>query len=159
MISLKDDIEIQTTPECIFTWLERMPQDYRSWHPDHVSCRVIKGSMLEVGSEIECQEILHGKLHSMRFRLTNLVPDRRIEFDVFGLGRGAFEVQQIGEYSRFVAELDIGTDIPVIGPLFDWILSGFFQRRIEAMKQHMAEEGRNLKALMEEDNSQIHAVA
>lgn len=150
MISLKDSIEIHTTPGQLFAWLERLPQEYRSWHPDHIACRVIHGSMLETGSEIECQEILHGKLHSMRFRMIKVVPGERVEFTVAGMGRGAFEAQPAGEAVRFVAELDIGSESPVIGPLFDLVFSHFFQRRIEAMRQHMAEEGQNLKVILEE---------
>jgi hypothetical protein len=109
--------------------------------------------MLEVGSEIECQENLHGKLHSMRFRMTKVVPDKRVEFEVIGMGRGAFEIELIGDAVRFIAELDIGSDIPIIGQLFDLIFSLFFQRRIEAMRQHMAEEGHNLKAILEKNSA------
>jgi len=152
MISLKDSIEIHTTPGRLFTWLERMPQEYRSWHPDHVACRVIHGSMLEVGSEIEFQENLHGKLHSIRFRMTRVVPDKRVEFVVQGMGRGAFDIELIADSVRFIAELDIGSDIPIIGQLFDLLFPLVFPRRIEAMRQHMAEEGRNLKAILEKNS-------
>ena len=150
MISFKDCIEIYTTPRRLFKWLERMPQEYRSWHPDHVSCQAIHGSMLEVGSEIECQEYLHGKLHTMRFRMTKVVPDKRIEFVVIGMGRGAFEIQRRGETVKFITEIDIGLDTPIIGRLFDLIFSLFFQQRIEALRRHMAEEGHNLKVILEE---------
>lgn len=150
MISLWDSIEIQTTPRELFAWLERIPQEYKSWHPDHVACRVIHGSMLEVGSEIECQEYLHGKLHTMRFRITKVVPDKRVEFEVKGMGRGMFEVQVTGDIVTFVAGLDIGSDAPVIGRVFDFIFSWFFEERIESMRQHMFEEGENLKQLLEE---------
>lgn len=149
MISLRDSINIQTTPAQVFTWLGHMPQEYESWHPDHVTCRVLHGSMLEVGSEVECKEYLHGKLHSMRFRMTKVIPDRRVEFEVEGMGNGAFEAQESGDGVRFVAELDIGSDVPIIGRLFDFIFPWLFKNRIEAMKQHMAEEGRNLKTILE----------
>ena len=149
MISLRDCIEIQTTPAEVFAWLGRMPQEYEAWHPDHVACRVIHGSMLDVGSEIECEEYLHGKLHSMRFRMTKVVPDKRVEFEVEGMGRGAFETREKDDAVRFVAELDIGSDAPVIGRLFDIIFPRFFCNRIKAMKEHMAEEGRNLKIILE----------
>lgn len=152
MISLKDSIEIHTTPGRIFAWLGQMPHEYRSWHPDHIACQVIHGSMLEVGSEIRRQENLHGKLHSMRFRMTKVIPDKRVEYVVMGMGRGAFDVQLIGDTVRFVAELDIGSDAPIIGRFFDLVFSRFFQRRIEAMRQHMAEEGRNLKVILEKDS-------
>jgi hypothetical protein len=149
MISLRDSIEIEATPEQLFDWLERMPDEYRSWHPDHVSCRVLKGSMLEVGSEIECEEYLHGKLHSMRFRMTKVIPGRRLEFAIEGMGRGAFEAQGVGESVTFVAELDIGSEAPMLGRLFDIVFQTFFGRRIDEMRRHMAEEGRNLKAILE----------
>ena len=150
MISLRDSIEIQTTPQELFAWLGRMPQEYEAWHQDHVVCRVLHGSMLEVGSEIECQEYLHGKLHIMRFRMTKIVPDKRVEFEVVGMGRGTFEAQQTGDAVMFVAGLDIGYDAPIIGRLFDFIFAWFFEQRIESMRQHMVEEGENLKQLLEE---------
>ena len=149
MISLRDSVEIQTTPLELFAWLERMPREYKSWHPDHVACRVLHGSMLEVGSEIECQEYLHGKLHSMRFRMTKVVPNKRVEFEVIRMGRGAFEAEANGDTVRFISELDIGSDAPVIGRLFDFFFSWFFKQRIEAMRQHMVEEGQNIKQLLE----------
>jgi hypothetical protein len=149
MISLRDSINIQTTPAQVFIWLGRMPQEYESWHPDHVTCQVLHGSMLEVGSEVECKEYLHGKLHAMRFRMTKVIPDRRVEFEVEGMGNGAFEAQESGDGVRFVAELDIGSDTPILGRLFDFIFPWLFKNRIEAMKQHMVEEGRNLKTILE----------
>jgi len=149
MISLKDSIEIYTTPGDLFTWFSRMPQEYRSWHPDHVACRVIHGSFLEEGSVIECEEYLHGKLHRMNFRMTKVIPDRRVEYIIKGIGRGAFEAEPIGEMVRFNAELEFGSTIPVIGQFFDWMFRSLFHQRLEAMKCHMVEEGRNLKVILE----------
>jgi hypothetical protein len=149
MISLRDSIEILTTPRQLFAWLDRMPQVYTSWHPDHVACRVAHGSILEVGSELECEEFLHGKLHSMSFRTTRVIPEKRVEFEIAGMGRGAFEAEGKGDIVRFVTELEIGLDMLIVGPLLDFIFSLFFNKRIDAMKQHMAEEGRNLKAILE----------
>jgi hypothetical protein len=151
MISLRDSIEIHTTARQVFAWLESMPKEYGSWHPDHIACQVVHGSMLEVGSEIECEEYLHGKLHSLRMRVTKVVPNKRVEFAVERMGRGAFEVLTNNDTVRFVAELDIGTASPVFGPLFDYIFSWFFHQRIEAMQRHMAEEGKKLKAILESD--------
>ncbi len=77
-----------------FEWLNRLPEEYKSRHADPVSCQVLRGPVSEVGSEIECQEFLHDKLHSMRLRVTKVIPDGRIEFVVGGMGDGAFEVPQ-----------------------------------------------------------------
>jgi hypothetical protein len=149
LIKLQDRTRIRTTPEQIFGWLESLPQHYLSWHPDHIACRVLKGSMLQVGSEIQCEEVLHGKLHAMRMRLTRIEVGRRLEYEVVGLGKGAFEAIQSGEQVEFVADLDLGTDAPLIGQLFDIVFQILFRRRLEAMRQHMSEEGQNLKIILE----------
>lgn len=151
MISLKDSIEINATPEQLFTWLSRLPDVYTTWHPDHVSCRILHGSILEVGSEFEAEEYLHGKLHSMRFRMTKVIPDQRMEYLIPGMGGGAFEAQDTGDKILFIAELNIGSDAPILGPFFDFIFTSFFKQRINDMRQHMIEEGQNLKALLESD--------
>ena len=154
MIHLQDQMEIRTTPEQVWTWLDDLPQFYRSWHPDHVACRMLHGSLLTVGSELECQEYLHGKLHTLQFMLTKVIPNKRVEYVIEGLGRGAFETQTTGERVRFVAELDIGSDAPIIGWTVDKIFQVFFKARLESMQQHMREEGHNLKTILEASPSQ-----
>ncbi len=149
MIRLQDRIEIRTKPEQVWNWLDELPQFYRSWHPDHISYRVLHGSLSTVGSEVECQEYLHGKLHTMRFRVTKVVPNKRVEYIIKGLGRGAFETQTAGERMHFVAELDIGSAAPIIGWTIDKLFQAFFTARLDSMQQHMREEGQNLKTILE----------
>jgi hypothetical protein len=149
MIKLRDSIRIRATPERLFKWLEAMPQEYKSWHPDHVACRVIHGSMLQPGSEIECKEHLHGKLHTLRLRTTRIDPGRRMEYEIPGLGKGAFEVIPRGDQVEFVAELGLGSDSRILGRAVDAFLHALFDRGLEAMKEHMREEGENLKKIIE----------
>jgi hypothetical protein len=149
LIKLRDSIRIQTTPRQIFNWLASMPQEYVSWHPDHVACRIIKGSLLGPGCEIECQEYLHGRLHTMRLRLTRVDPRKRMEYEIPGLGKGAFQVIPKDGEVEFVAELGLGTEFPIVGPLADVVLRALFSRRLEAMRGHMREEGQNLKKIIE----------
>jgi hypothetical protein len=150
LIKLRDSIRIQTSPEQLFKWLELMPQEYCSWHPDHVACRVIQGSILQPDDyEIECKEFLHGKLHTMRLHLTMIDPGKRMEYEIPGLGKGAFEVIPENGEVKFVAELNLGSDFPIVGCLIDAILRTLLRRRLEAMRQHMREEGQNLKQIIE----------
>ena len=149
MITLRDSITIRATPEHVFKWLEAMPREYKSWHPDHVACRVINGSMLQPGSEIECKEYLHGKLHTMRFRATRIDPGRRMEYVIAGLGKGAFEVTPRDDQVEFVAELGLGSDSPMLDRAVDTFLRALFGRRLDAMRQHMRDEGENLKKIIE----------
>ena len=149
MIRLIDRIAIRTTPERVFGWLAAMPEEYGRWHPDHVSCRVIKGSMLSPGSVIECKEYLHGKLHTLRLQTRRMEANERLDYAIKGLGRGAFTVKRRDGAVEFGAELAIGVDAPVAGWFVDMVLRVFFARRIEAMRVHMREEGANLKRILE----------
>lgn len=149
MVSLKDSVYIQSTPERLFRWLEVMPDEYCRWHPDHVSCRVLKGSMLVVGTEMECREHLHGKPHTMRLRLTRIDPRRRMEYEIVGMGQGAFEAVPERDGFIFTAELALGTDVPIVSALVDAMLPILFAGRLTAMRRHMAEEGVNLKRTLE----------
>lgn len=49
----------------------------------------------------------------------------------------------------FITDVTIGSNIPVLGWLLDRIMEKLFSDRLEALKQHMAEEGENLKQLLE----------
>lgn len=149
MIKVRESIRIQTTPRQIFKWLELLPQEYRSWHPDHVACRVIKGSLLQPGCEIECQEYPHGQLHTLRLRLTRVDPGKRMKYEISRLGKGAFEVIPKDGEVEFVAELGLGSDFPIVGSLVDVVLRALLSRRLEAMREHMREEGQNLKEIIE----------
>jgi hypothetical protein len=149
MIKLEDRVNIHTTQESLFKWLKAMPDEYAHWHPDHVSCRLLKGTMLDVGAEVEIREYLHGKLHTMRMRLTRVYPGRRVEYEVIGLGTGAFAAAPASQGILFTAELAVGADLPVLGMLVDAVLRLLFAGRLSAMRQHMVEEGLNLKRILE----------
>ncbi len=85
----------------------------------------------------------------MRLRPTRVESGKRIEYEIVGLGRGVFQAIDKGEEVEFVAELYFGSDVPLIGPLVDIVFRSLFSRRLKAMRQHMLEEGRNLKKIIE----------
>jgi hypothetical protein len=156
MITLRDTIEIKTSPEKIFEWFAHLDKNFRSWHPkDHVECRYLKGSPLERDSILYFEAYLLGKLQKAKYHITNVEPNSRIEYKVgfpFSLlgGRGAYIVEQRGANSLFIQDLCLGTEIPLLGSLMDKLIQIFFGRLNEAFKQHMAEEDQNLKKIMEE---------
>ena len=73
MEELKDSILINVSAEKIFNWFRKIDQYYLDWHEDHISCKVIKGSLGEVGSEIIFEEYLHGKLYRLKFIVTKII--------------------------------------------------------------------------------------
>ena len=150
MILLRDVVEIDASSEQVFDWLAHFQENYLAWHPDHVECRYLKGtSILEVGSVLYIEEYLHGQLHKLKFLSTNVIPNTRLEYKAgFGIG-GAFEVKPQGNHVLFIAEITFGSGFPVLGWLLDRMMQKLLSDRLEAMKQHMAEEGENLKQLLE----------
>jgi uncharacterized protein YndB with AHSA1/START domain len=142
---LKDSIEIKTTPEKIFEWLIHMDDHYKEWHPDHVACYWVKGEPAEEGSVLSVEEYVHGDLHNMKFRISTVKTNRRIEYRVLFpqsllCPRGSFSIDQKDGSCIFTATLSFR---------FDTLLSTFFRKRVEALTLHMKEEGENLKQLLE----------
>ena len=159
MIVLRDKIEIQAPPERIFQWFTRLDKNYRTWHPeDHVELRYIKGSLTEKDSLIYFEEYLYGKMEKMKFRITKIESNARIEYRFlfpfpYSLfkARGAFITKRHGDNTLFTAEIIWGHKIPVLGKLEDKLIrKSLTAPRLQAIKQHMLEEGQNLKLIIEE---------
>ena len=82
-VVLTDSIEIKKTPEIVFNFLTSIVDDdsYRAWHQkDHVSLRWLKGRPWAEGSVIYAEEYIHGKLHKLKFKITKIVPNKRIKY-------------------------------------------------------------------------------
>lgn len=148
MITLCDEVEIHATPAQVFAWIADLPAHYLEWHPDHLSCRWERGTGLAEGARLVCEERLHGEVHRLTLTATRVVPDRLLEYRM-PYGDGSFETLPSDGGAVFVAGLRLGTRIPLIGRLVDAVLIRFFGDRLLAMRTHMAEEGVNLKALLE----------
>jgi len=149
MILLEDTIRINATPESIFTWLDHFPENYCAWHPDHVSCRYTSGNSMQVGSILRCEEYLHGKSHTMTLQLTHIRPLERVEYRMGRIGGGAFEVRPAAVGVDFVAQVWLGSRLPVLGAFLDSVVRLLFAGRLDMLRKHMTEEGRNLKQQLE----------
>jgi hypothetical protein len=150
MITLKDSIKIKATPVEVYEWLIQRFRDkksYQAWHPDHVDVSWIKGQPLREGSILYAEEYLHGDLHKLKFRITKIVPNKELEYKpLFPLSifipKNQFFIESTGVNSCIFT----ATGSLRAGPLFK-ILG---KKRLNAIKQHMKEEGKNLKKLLED---------
>lgn len=148
MAIIKDSIEIKATPDTIFNGLINVfssQEYYKKWHKDHVKCQWLKGKPFEEGSILYIEEYLHGKLHKMKFLGTKLELNRKIEYRLLFpmsiiCSKGSFTVEPKGQSSIFTAYLTFR---------FGWLFSKFAKGKVDAMKNHMREEGENLKKLLE----------
>jgi uncharacterized protein YndB with AHSA1/START domain len=149
LIELRDTVTIAVAPHVLWRWLESMPEHYLEWHPDHLGARWVRGDSVVPGAVIEVSEVLHGKPHRLRMRVTEVQPERLLRYRVRpGLG-GAFTLDPVGQGVRFTVTLTIGTRTPVLGSVLDRLLRRLLARRIAAIARHQAEEGAYLKALLE----------
>ena len=155
MITLKDTVAVNSPAEQVFQWLTQRMTDkgaYQAWHPDHVDIRWIKGRPLEEGSILYAEEHVHGRLHKLKFRITKVVPNRRIEYrSLFPLSLLApgntFLIEPTGEHScTFTAMGSIRMP--------RWLFEKAHPKhkgKIDATERHIREEGQNLKKALEQE--------
>lgn len=152
-VIITDSIEIKTTPEEIFNFVTGIIDDesYRAWHKgDHVSFRWLKGQPWAEGSVMYAEEYLHGKLHKLKFEVTKIVPNEKIEYTPVSrfirkfFPKNEFIIEQKEESCLFIAS---GTY------RVGWIGKTFFGKAIEkglsSVRKHIKEEGENLKRILE----------
>lgn len=153
MIELRDTIRIDAAPEQVWGWLESLADHYRQWHPDHLSARWLRGSGFVPGAVMEVSERLHGKPHTLRMSLTDVAPGQWIRYRMLPGLRGELAVRPVEGGSEFSAVIGIGVGVPLLAPLLDGLLRLMLGARIEALRLHQAEEGVNLKGLLEASGS------
>ena len=152
-VVLTDTIEINTTPEKVFHYLTSIvdSEGYQAWHKDdHVTFRFIKGKPWAVGSVMYAEEYIHGKLHKLKFIITKIVPNKKIEYVPISwllrkyFPKNEFSFKGQGEVCRFIAS---GTY------RIGWIGKTLFKKKLDqglsSIRKHMQEEGKNLKRIME----------
>lgn len=150
---LTDTIEINTTPERVFQFLTGIvdSERYRAWHKeDHVAFRFIKGKPWSVGSVMYAEETIHGKLHKLKFRVTQVVPNQKIEYAPAScllrkyFPKNEFLIEPGENGCRFIAS---GTY------RIGWIGKTLFKKKLDeglaSIQKHMQEEGQNLKQILE----------
>ena len=152
-VVITDEIEINATPGKVFHYLTSIvdSEGYQAWHKeDHMTFRFIKGKPWTVGSVIYAEEYIHGKLHKLKFVITRIVPNEKIEYEPVSwilkkyFPKNDFVIEDLGDACRFVAS---GTY------RIGWIGKKFFKKKLDeglsSIRKHMKEEGENLKRIIE----------
>jgi hypothetical protein len=143
---LRSEIRIQARPEHVMEFFEAMEENYTRWHPDHHRFEWIEGRGVAEGVVFEFDEEVAGKRQKREALYTHVVEGQHLEFAPTSklirlfLPRMLFRLSPQGDGLLFVQELHVR-----IGPLGAWLNRNEF----EAVRQHMKEEGENLKRLLE----------
>ena len=153
MITLKNSIEINASAEKVFDQLVKNLSDsesYRSWHPEHVDLRWIKGEPVREGSILYAEEYLDGNLHKLKFRITRVVPNNLIAYaplfplSIIATGN-SFSAVSKGE-NRCVFSSEGHIRFPL------WLFKKIHkchEGKLVASEKHMKEEGENIKKAVE----------
>ena len=152
-ITLKDSVEIKTSPEKVFQFLVHLVDDesYRAWHPeDHVAFRWLKGNPWEEGSVVYAEEYIHGKLHKLKFLVTKVARNREIQYVPLSrllrkyFPMNAFTLEPKEEGCVFTA-----TGTYRVGWLARTLAGKKVERGLSSVRKHLKEEGENLKRILE----------
>ncbi|MFW2340698.1 MAG: SRPBCC family protein, partial [Acidimicrobiia bacterium] len=143
---LQDSIRIEAPPQAIWDWLVHLTDHYTEWHPDHVSAVWERGQPNQIGSVMCAVEKIGDKRETLRFEMTFLEPPAKYEYRIKGphsivLPGGGFEIRPDAGGSIFTATISYR-----FGVLVEWIL----RRRTGSLRDHMREEGENLKQIIEQ---------
>jgi hypothetical protein len=147
---LRHEITIGTTPGQISSFFEAMDVNYRRWHPDHLLYRWEEGRGLREGVVVYFEEVIGGKMMRKRVVFTRIVPDRHVEFAFTNrffrliMPRMVFRYEPTDGGVVFTTENHIRT-----GPIGAWLN----RREFDAVREHMREEGENLKRILEGEES------
>jgi hypothetical protein len=143
---VEDAVHVDATPLEVWGWIAHLVDHYTEWHPDHVSAEWIAGPPNRVGSVMRAVESLGTHQEDLLFELAEFEPPRRFSYRIgrsvgLILPRGSFEIEPDDSNGCWF-RAQIGYRF---GPVTEWV----FRRRIADLRNHMAEEGANLKRLVE----------
>ena len=139
---------VEASPSDVFRSFEGMEENYARWHPDHIRFLWLDGGSLEAGSKAHFEERIGGKYQEKTVRFTEVDPDRYIEFKPTSLRVAAlmphvsFTIDPRPDGCSVTQRITVRT-----GPVGAWLN----RREFDAVRQHMEEEGANLKRILEEE--------
>jgi hypothetical protein len=128
---LSDSVDIRCTAEQAFAWFMSLDTNYGAWHPDHIECRFSTEGEIGRGTVVGAKEYLHSKVHVLRMRISEIVPNKLIGY------QNMFPMSLI---MAFTAEADfrLGT-----------LTAKLFRKQYAELRNQMREESPNLRTILE----------
>ena len=145
--SIKESIEINVPPEIVWDWFLKFAENYCEWHPSHIVSYWEKGDPNKVDSILYSEENFGGELLKIRAKITEIIPLKLFKFKTVGslkllLIGGSFEIEKTTNGCLFIATLDFR---------MGKFLSKIAKKTMQQIIQHMIEEGKNLKIILEKN--------
>ena len=145
---LEETTAVETPPEELYRFFEEMEDNYERWHPDHIAFRWTEKSGLQQGAEAYFEERIAGKVQKKTVRFVAVTPNRYIEFKPTSLLVGllmpqiSFRIDARSDGCELTQRIKVRT-----GP----IGARLNKREFDAVREHMREEGENVKRILENE--------
>jgi Polyketide cyclase / dehydrase and lipid transport len=148
MKTITDSIIINKKPEDVYNTLIAIfssEENYRRWHPDHVTCRWLKRTSNEISSVLFASEYLNGRLFKMKFEITQNDKPHFIGYKLkfphsLIFPKGSFEFKEQNGQTIFIAQVAIR---------FYGVIKLLLPNTLDKSRKHVEEEGVNLKRMVE----------
>ena len=148
-LELSHSIEIKTSPEKIWNFFKKT-ENYTTWHPkDHIKFIWTEGKPLEVESKFYSEQLVFGKVQKYKGHIKEIIPNRKIVFTF------KFPVSLISPEIEWRIEPKgsntVFTAITYMraGHLYKKLFKKGMKNLIKEHDRHVAEEGENLKKILE----------
>ena len=147
-MKFEDSIFIDASCEKVYQFFEKMDQNYLKWHPEHFGFEWRKGRGLKEGIVFYFEEEIGGQLLKKETAFTRIIPNRYIEFTMVNwfyrlfIPKMTFIFGPQGNGCLFTAQVFLRG----VGPIGSWA----HRKEFAAVRQHMKEEGENLKQIIEQ---------
>jgi hypothetical protein len=151
-IVVTESIEIATAPALLFSYLTSIVDDasFKTLNADNISFRWLKGKPWIKGSIAYAEKFLHGKPHRFRFIVTEILPNRYIEYKPTSRLMRMFFPKKC-----FTLEHTTGGCRLISSATFriGWIGKKLFHMKIQSgltsFRKYLYNEGKNLKTILE----------
>ena len=148
MYTLEDKININCSYKELYDkllYFFQNTENYKEWHNDHIECKWIKGKDFEIGSILYASEILNNKIHKLKFRIIENDNTTKLKYKILFpysiiCENGSFNMIKKENLTEFVATLNFKL------PTF---FVKLFNGEINALRQHVKEEGISIKEIIE----------
>lgn len=148
MLEIVDKITIKCNPSAVYNTLLfffQSSEHYKIWHKDHISCYWKKGKDFHPHSVLIAEEYLHGSPHKLGFKIIKNQPDQFLQYKMLF----PFSLLCYGGFFKMVPK-DSETEFTAqLGFRYGSLLKILFKKEIESVKNHMKEEGVNMKEIIE----------
>ncbi len=150
MMTLKHSVEIAVGPERIWDFFADLEKKYKLWHPeDHIVFKWTEGKPMELHSRIYSEQYMMGRVTKYDAYVSEVIHERKIIFKFkFPLSVTCPKLEWILEPA---ADKTVFTSVTYlnIGKIFRSIFKKRTKELVESHDKHVAEEGENLKGLLE----------